>query len=131
MATVARLHEALPEFESDADAPVVLEAHVHQIGLLGPTSERFVVATTTAEYLTTVKLTGPGNNERPRAAILAAGDNRLQRLADATAPELRLRAFAEHGAPAEDQRTSTAAEGDGPARRGNSASALPRSMAST
>ncbi|WP_369356107.1 hypothetical protein [Streptomyces sp. cg2] len=99
VAVVARLHEALSEFEGDSEvldhagrllhvmafcegmgqtlehyphAAVVLEAHVRQLGLLAPTIERFVVAAMLAKYLTAATPDNLGNDTTPRQAILAA-----------------------------------------------------------
>ncbi|GGM99324.1 hypothetical protein [Streptomyces fuscichromogenes] len=142
VAMVARLHEALADLDSDSElvdhtgrllhlmsgcggmgitlahyphAGVVLEAHAHHVGSLGPTVERYFTVAALAQHLTTESLDDAGCTAAQREALrttylevldreewtrtaragFAAGDNRMRWLADHRAPRLRLRAFSQ------------------------------------
>ncbi|PNE39638.1 hypothetical protein AOB60_29150 [Streptomyces noursei] len=99
VATVARLHEALSEFERDSElldhtgrllhvmtycggmgttlrhyphAAVVLEAHARHVGRLEATIERFFIVAVLAQHLTTEPPENVGSTEAQRDAVLAA-----------------------------------------------------------
>ncbi|WP_243744988.1 hypothetical protein [Streptomyces hainanensis] len=106
VATVARLHEALSEFERDSElldhtgrllhvmtycggmgttlrryphAAVVLEAHARHVGRLAPTIERFFIVAVLARHLTTEPPENHGSTEAQRDAVLAAYFSLLDR----------------------------------------------------